>query len=254
MYYLRCCKTFKKFGVVKKSFAILLILLISIHILIGCENPKTSPVEDFTYEFEDGNVAITGYTGKDQEIVIPDVIDNRPVTAIGEKAFEGYDLTSITIPKTVTTIGTNAFNNCNLLEEINLQGDLQQCGSYFQSTHDAFARTKWYENQDEGVLYLGSTAIGYKGTLTTEIIIKDGTKSIVDYAFECYSTTSAHIPESVTYVGKYSVGYYPDISTGFTHWKDYFEIYGKSGSTAEIYANKKDTTNRADKPFIFISE
>lgn len=254
MYYLMCCKTSKKFGFIKKSVAILLILLISIYILTGCGNPKSSPVEDFTYEFEDGNVTITGYTGKDREVVIPDVIGDRPVTAIGVKAFESYDFTSITIPKTVTIIDTNAFNNCNLLEEINFQGELQQCGEHFQSTSEAFASTKWYENQDEGVLYLGSTAIGYKGTLPTEIIIKDGIKSIVDYAFECYSTTSARIPESVTYIGKYSVGYYHDVSTGFTHWKDYFEIYGKSGSAAERYANKEDITNRADEPFKFIAE
>lgn len=254
MYDLKCCKTSKKFRFPKKIIPFFAVLLISTSALSGCGKPNASPIEDFSYEFEDGNVTITGYTGKDREIIIPDVIDERPVTVIGEKAFEGYDLTSITIPETVTTIETNAFNNCNSLETINLQGELQQCGAYFQSTDDAFADTKWYKNQDEGVLYLGSTAIGYKGTSPTNIIIKDGTKSIVDYAFECPSTASVHIPESVTYIGEYSVGYYNDVKTGFTDRKDYFTVYGKSGSAAEIYANKTDTTNKADKPFNFISE
>lgn len=47
---------------------------------------------------------------KDLQIVIPEVYDDLPVTGIGESAFVNqYTLTSITIPNSVTRIGSYAF-------------------------------------------------------------------------------------------------------------------------------------------------
>ena len=57
--------------------------------------------EDFEYSVDGDTVTVTEYTGEGGDVVIPSEIDGKKVTAIGEFAFEGTDLTSITIPISV---------------------------------------------------------------------------------------------------------------------------------------------------------
>lgn len=75
---------------------------------------------EFHYEIlEDDTALIKGFTGTEQEFVIPDEIDGFKVTAIGEYAFNGCeDLSDVTIPDTVLSIGAHAFENCSSLESV----------------------------------------------------------------------------------------------------------------------------------------
>mgnify|MGYP002798029615 CR=1 FL=1 len=67
--------------------------------------------EGLEYEDTDGRLTVTGAGDYDgDEIVIPSRIDGTPVTAVGEGAFENCEnITAITIPDTVTYIGSRAF-------------------------------------------------------------------------------------------------------------------------------------------------
>lgn len=67
--------------------------------------------EGLEYEETDGRLTVTGAGDYDgDEIVIPSRIDGTPVTAVGEGAFENCEnITAITIPDTVTYIGSRAF-------------------------------------------------------------------------------------------------------------------------------------------------
>ena len=54
-----------------------------------------------------------------EEIVIADMVNDKPVTAIAPYAFKNYDkLRIITIPENIRTIGTAAFEGCTALETI----------------------------------------------------------------------------------------------------------------------------------------
>jgi hypothetical protein len=67
--------------------------------------------EDFETEEEDGQLTITRYTGSEKDVCIPERINGLPVTSIGKGAFSGNQLTSVTIPNSVTSIGKWAFDD-----------------------------------------------------------------------------------------------------------------------------------------------
>lgn len=113
----------------KRLLTLALALCMAAALLTAC-GKKETPAEDFLYERNNGEITITGYTGAEREIVIPKEIDGRPVTAIGERAFAHYDLTSVTFPNTLTYIGEYAFDDCETLTEVNLPDSLTYLGWY----------------------------------------------------------------------------------------------------------------------------
>ena len=70
---------------------------------------------------------VTGITSDATEVVIPTTLGGYAVTAIGEKAFENKaNITAIYIPRSVTSIGANAFGGCTGLSNITYDGTLVQ--------------------------------------------------------------------------------------------------------------------------------
>jgi hypothetical protein len=72
--------------------------------------------KDFKVEREGNGITITKYIGTKKEVSIPPLIQNLPVTSIGNYAFSGNaSLTAITIPASVTEVGWGAFAFCYAL-------------------------------------------------------------------------------------------------------------------------------------------
>ena len=107
----------------------------------------TAPVPPFIFETnvvwdefswtDVTNITITGYTGSGGNVIIPDTIDGLPVTEI---AGEGYNetnngafygcgnVTSVYIPNSVTSIGTNAFSVCWRLTSVTIGSGVTSIG------------------------------------------------------------------------------------------------------------------------------
>ena len=126
---------------------------------------------EVTYSDRDNNT----YSGS---ISVPETVTNNgteySVTKIGEYAFQGSAVTSVSMPECITSIGTSAFSGCQNLESVTLPESLTTFGSY------AFSSCKSLK------------AIKIPSVVTT----------IPDRCFSgCSSLESVTIPEGVTDIG-----------------------------------------------------
>ncbi len=133
---------------------------------------------DYTFQPNDetGEVMITGYKGSDAVLTLPAKYDGKPVTSIGDYAFqECKELTSITLPDSLQSIGDGAFDECVSLTSISIPSKVTEIGEA------AFSSCEKIE----------------------EIKIPDGVTSIKQGTFAgCSSLKAITIPNSVTSIGE----------------------------------------------------
>ena len=158
-------------------------------------DPPFEPEEHFTFELIDGGnaVRVTGYAGTGTDLNVPPRIGGLPVTAIGDRAFEGRGLTSLILPETVTRIGNGAFAE-NRLARLSLPTGTAYIGS------GAFTSNRLRRVVlPRGLVYIGTVA--FADNRLSRIEIPAGTEHIGEGAFQWNEISRAVVPRSVTYIG-----------------------------------------------------
>lgn len=154
--------------------------------------------EGLEYTISGNEVTITKYTGSAAEIDIPEKIEGKPVTTIGDEAFrECISLTGITIPDSVTSIGYNAFVYCISLTSVIIPDSVTSIGRY------AFNNCRSLTSIiiPDSVTSIGDWAF-HRCTKLNNIVIPDGISSIGTGTFYwCESLASIDIPDSVKSIG-----------------------------------------------------
>lgn len=189
----------------------------------------TAPSRDFTFDATTGT--IKKYNGNDAVVNIPSEINGIPVETIGNAAFQdNTTITSVTIPASVTEIGSNAFAGCTNLTSVNYEGDwsnltIQSGNPAVQdAANEQLFDFKFILNNTAVIVtryrYKGTAAdvtipSRYKGkpvtvidhaafhdSAVTSVTIPDSVTSIPDDAFAfCSQLTNISIPNSVTFIG-----------------------------------------------------
>ena len=171
---------------------------------------------DFVYTYTASTVTIFGYIGSGGAVNIPSTIDGKPVTEIEVNAFslkteylvdsyahvsegKNYNLTSVVIPDSVTTIGNGAFRY-NQLTSVTIGNSVTTIGN------DAFRKNKLTSvTIPNSVTTIGDYA--FLDNLLTSVTIGNSVTTIGSYAFSYNQLTNVAIPNSVTTIGSYAFSY-----------------------------------------------
>ncbi len=74
--------------------------------------------------------SVTGYTGTDKVVYVPETYNGKAVTVIATTAFQNNtDITSVVIPESVTDIAANAFSGCTALDSIVIPASVTLVGA-----------------------------------------------------------------------------------------------------------------------------
>ncbi len=133
----------------------------------------------YTYTTNNNTITITGHLGGGVALTVPSSINGYPVVNIGDYAFANGNLTSISIPTGVTSVGNHAFDSCSSLVSISFPNTLTGIGQY------AF----------------------YGSMFGANVTIPSSMTSVGDYAFAYCGMSAITIPNSVTNIGNSSFSY-----------------------------------------------
>jgi len=221
-----------------KNLSVTVLMTVIVCTMIAC-GAKYDPETDFQAEPIDGGkgVEIASYDGAKWEVKIPPKIQKIPVTGIRNEAFLEKNLTSVTIPKSVTTIGESAFRK-NQLTKITLPNNITNIGN------NAFA-----ENQLTSVKIPHSVThlSGFNGNQITDIVIPDSVTSIGEEAFADNQLSDVTIPKNVSSIGKNAFA--NNKLTGITIPNSVIDLGGFSGNQLTSIEIPDSVTSIGDEAF-----
>lgn len=146
--------------------------------------------------------------GSPLPVVIPDRIEGRPVTGIGESAFGACRMESLQIPDSVKTIAPFAFSYCWGLKEAVLPAGLSSVSSTSFTPCRSLERFVLKGDAPacsvkDGVLYSadGKTLLTWPGAKGPEALIPEGTEEIAAKAFEGSSVEKVIFPRGLKKIG-----------------------------------------------------
>ena len=89
--------------------------------VVKAEELLTTTIDGMRIE----NGILTRYEGNSSDIVIPE-----GVVAVGNEAFRGKDIVNITIPESVTEIGSYSFSECRKLKKVTIKGTIDKINEF----------------------------------------------------------------------------------------------------------------------------
>ncbi len=170
----------------------------------------SSDDNNYSYNVSGGIATITGYKGPGRQITIPSTLGGYPTVAIADSAFKSCgNLTSIIIPRGITTIGNWTFDSCFALTSVTIPDSVISIGyGAFNwcpalTSINVSAANPIYASID-GVLYDKNitTLIRCPETKSDSFTIPDGVITIGNASFvNCQSLKSVELPDSVVTIG-----------------------------------------------------
>ena len=117
----------------------------------------------------------------------------------GYNPFYGCPIKEVTFGEKVDSIPDNLMYGCAQLASVKTMGSVEYVGS------GAFEGTYWLDSYPVGPVYVDKVLYTYHGKMVvpTEVSVKEGTKTITDWAFRNQTyLTKITIPSTLTYMGE----------------------------------------------------
>jgi len=161
--------------------------------------------EGLEYEYDEAtdSYTVTGIgTCTDTDVVIPATHEGKAVTKMGSLSWN-TDITSVSLPASITSIGTAAFYGCTALSSISIPSTIEKIdfGAFAECTS-----LNYYEYS--GGLYLGNEVdhclilAAVTDDSIAQFTFSDGIRIIGDSAFDnCRNMQSITIPATVRAIG-----------------------------------------------------
>ena len=149
--------------------------------------------------------AVVGFTKSQQKtLTIPETFNNLPVRIIADSAFKGCkEITTLTIPATVTVIGKLAFDDCDRLTDVSIPDSVISLGERAFSDCDALTKVII----GNGVHTISESAFYSCDKLTS---IQFGTAvRVIDHAAfaNCYALEEVTLPSELSVLGERAFRY-----------------------------------------------
>ena len=156
-----------------------------------------TPENLFTYEEQEDYVTITGLNYNISDIVIPDTINNKPVTSFGQVFKLNKVIEKITIGNNITSIDSAAFSNCFNLKTVIMSDSVTTIGE------SAFASCSSLTSIQLSNITTINKSTFHQCYALTEIIWGNNITTIGELAFyNCTSLEEVTLPNKVTSIGK----------------------------------------------------
>ncbi len=146
------------------------------------------------YSVKQKNSSVSG------EIIIPDEYENLPVTEIEPTAFaDNAKITSITMPSSITTIGSEAFRRCTGITEITVPENVTNLSNHVFSDCSSLIKVNYNATANESSCIGSQTFYGISSN--AEIIVGDNVTKIPAGLFEETTCKTITLGSSVTSIG-----------------------------------------------------
>lgn len=139
------------------------------------------------------------YYGHDTEIVLPDEVDGRAVTALAANAFRGNSkITKLTLGANITKLEKEALKNCIALREIVFNQGLQEIDEAVFFGCEQLTEL----HLPDSVTVLGKSALERMGSLQTLTLSRQLSAIPENMCSNCFSLRQIVIPAECTKIGK----------------------------------------------------
>lgn len=205
----------KQYKSLNKTISVILAVLLAVGVLPFYTFAQDDVESYLTYSVTAEGITITDCdTSLSGNVVLPDTIDDLPVTVIGKQAFRSCSkITSITLPSSIKTIEMQAFSYCSALENIALNEGLEKLGTFVFESCSKLANVyipaslseipqRAFEDSSVKQFTVSENNANYAADSYGVLYSKDMTK-LLQYPTARESTTYT-IPEGVTDILAYA--------------------------------------------------
>jgi len=149
------------------------------------------------YFVSGGAATLVAYTGTDKDVIVPVSVEGCNVIMTLDAVFaDRDDITSVTLPKSVTYIGLRAFANCTSLKSVTGTDNVTEIGD--SAFLNCSSLSSFTFSPD---IYLIEQS-GFEGSGLSEICISSGEVTLGDSAFKnCKNLISADMSDAAVTVG-----------------------------------------------------